>query len=302
MKKNVVKTMLSLTLAASMVLGAPASLYAAEEPAAEDTEEAAAEETGEDLKVVLTEGELVIKNQTTRVFEKAELVKREAKAEEAKTEETKETKEEPEEVTDLVVTEENGDTHTYETVSLDKATDAVIYDQYGFLYIKYKDENGKEQEAIETAEEKKLDAPLTMYASSNVHIRKEADAESDSVKVIQMGTECKVVAMVPGWMQVEAGEDKGFVFHSFITEDKASVDAALKAKAEAEAAAAAAAAQAQAEAEAAAAAQAQAQQQQQQQAPAVYEVSRVAYDDCDGSGHGYFEITYSDGSVAYEEY
>ena len=115
-----------------------------------------------------------------------------------------------------------------------------------------------------------------------------------------MGTECKVVAMVPGWMQVEAGEDKGFVFHSFITEDKASVDAALKAKAEAEAAAAAAAAQAQAEAEAAAAAQAQA--QQQQQAPAVYEVSRVAYDDCDGSGHGYFEITYSDGSVAYEEY
>lgn len=30
MKKNVVKTMLSLTLAASMVLGAPASLYAAE--------------------------------------------------------------------------------------------------------------------------------------------------------------------------------------------------------------------------------------------------------------------------------
>lgn len=35
MKKNVVKTMLSLTMAASMVMGAPASLYAAEEPAAE---------------------------------------------------------------------------------------------------------------------------------------------------------------------------------------------------------------------------------------------------------------------------
>lgn len=301
MKKNVVKTMLSLTLAASMVLGAPAALYAAEEPAAaEATEETAAKETGEDLKVALTEGELVIKNQTTRVFEKAELVKEEAKAEEAKEAEKEETKEEPKEVTNLVVTEENGDTHTYENVSLDKASDAVLYDQYGFLYIKYKDANGKEQEAIETAEEKKLDAPLTMYASSNVHIRKEADAESESVKVIQMGTECKVVSMVPGWMQVEAGEDKGFVFHSFITEDKASVDAALKAKAEAEAAAAAAAAQAQAEAEAAAAAQAQA--QQQQQAPAVYEVSRVAYDDCDGSGHGYFEITYSDGSVAYEEY
>ena len=32
------------------------------------------------------------------------------------------------------------------------------------------------------------------------------------------------------------------------------------------------------------------------------EVSRQAYDDCDGSGHGYYEITYSDGSTAIEEY
>lgn len=33
-----------------------------------------------------------------------------------------------------------------------------------------------------------------------------------------------------------------------------------------------------------------------------YEVGRQQYDDCDGSGHGYYEITYSDGSVGYEEY
>lgn len=32
------------------------------------------------------------------------------------------------------------------------------------------------------------------------------------------------------------------------------------------------------------------------------EVSRKRYYDCDGSGHGYDEITYSDGSVAYEEF
>ena len=32
------------------------------------------------------------------------------------------------------------------------------------------------------------------------------------------------------------------------------------------------------------------------------EVSRVKYDDCDGSGHGYYEITYSDGSVKIKEY
>ena len=32
------------------------------------------------------------------------------------------------------------------------------------------------------------------------------------------------------------------------------------------------------------------------------EVSRTAYDDNDGSGHGYWEILYSDGSVAYVKY
>lgn len=33
-----------------------------------------------------------------------------------------------------------------------------------------------------------------------------------------------------------------------------------------------------------------------------YEVRRDRYDDCDGSGHGYFEIYYSDGSTEYEVY
>lgn len=31
-------------------------------------------------------------------------------------------------------------------------------------------------------------------------------------------------------------------------------------------------------------------------------VSKKAFYDCDGSGHGYYEITYSDGSVGYEEF
>ena len=34
----------------------------------------------------------------------------------------------------------------------------------------------------------------------------------------------------------------------------------------------------------------------------VYEVSRERFDDCDGSGHGFFEITYSDGRTEIEEY
>lgn len=31
-------------------------------------------------------------------------------------------------------------------------------------------------------------------------------------------------------------------------------------------------------------------------------VSRERVDDCDGSGHGYYIITYSDGSVEYQDY
>ena len=46
----------------------------------------------------------------------------------------------------------------------------------------------------------------------------------------------------------------------------------------------------------------QAAQQPSQSAGGKTEVSRQAYDDCDGSGHGYYEITYSDGSTAIEEY
>ena len=66
--------------------------------------------------------------------------------------------------------------------------------------------------------------------------------------------------------------------------------------------AAAAAANAQYEAAAQQAA-AQASAGQSSAAPqGKYEVSRQAYDDCDGSGHGYYEITYSDGSTAREEY
>ncbi len=34
----------------------------------------------------------------------------------------------------------------------------------------------------------------------------------------------------------------------------------------------------------------------------VYVVSKKAYYDCDGSGHGYYEISYSDGSVEYERF
>ena len=108
---------------------------------------------------------------------------------------------------------------------------------------------------------------------------------------------------------MQADDITGYVYHTYITENKEAADAKVKAEQEAKAQAEAAAAQA-------AAAQAQqsqnnydySQDQGSYQEPAQaapqekYEVGRQQYDDCDGSGHGYYEITYSDGSVGYEEY
>ena len=297
MKMKSVKAFLSIVTAASLAVSAPAAVFA-EDAAAQEAEaqDSAGEATAEDFTIAFDGGELSVTNQTTQTIKEAKLV--EAAADDSKeaddSEETADVSKEAK--MDLVLTEEDGTEHTFQDVTVDKWKDAVLVNSYEFLYINYKDESGKDQEAAETADERTFDEPITMYVSANVHVRKEADKESESLKVAALGDEFKVIAAVPGWFKVENGDDTGYVFHSYLTEDKAAVDALVKAKQEADAAAA----------QAAAAAAAQAAQQQAAAAAAQpaqkTEVSRQAYDDCDGSGHGYFEITWSDGSVTYENY
>lgn len=297
MKMKSVKAFLSIVTAASLAVSAPAAVFA-EDAAAQEAEaqDSDGEATAEDFTIAFDGGELSVTNQTTQTIKEAKLVEaaaddsEEADNSEETTDASKEAK------MDLVLTEEDGTEHTFQDVTVDKWKDAVLVNSYEFLYINYKDESGKDQEAAETADERTFDEPITMYVSANVHVRKEADKESESLKVAALGDEFKVIAAVPGWFKVENGDDTGYVFHSYLTEDKAAVDALVKAKQEADAAAA----------QAAAAAAAQAAQQQAAAAAAQpaqkTEVSRQAYDDCDGSGHGYYEITWSDGSVTYENY
>lgn len=297
MKMKSVKAFLSIVTAASLAVSAPAAVFA-EDAAAQEAEaqDSDGEATAEDFTIAFDGGELSVTNQTTQTIKEAKLVEAAADdSEEAdNSEETADASKEAK--MDLVLTEEDGTEHTFQDVTVDKWKDAVLVNSYEFLYINYKDESGKDQEAAETADERTFDEPITMYVSANVHVRKEADKESESLKVAALGDEFKVIAAVPGWFKVENGDDTGYVFHSYLTEDKAAVDALVKAKQEADAAAA----------QAAAAAAAQAAQQQAAAAAAQpaqkTEVSRQAYDDCDGSGHGYFEITWSDGSVTYENY
>ena len=303
MKMKSVKAFLSIVTAASLAVSAPAAVFA-EDAAAQEAEaqDSDGEATAEDFTIAFDGGELSVTNQTTQTIKEAKLVEAAADdSEEAdNSEETADASKEAK--MDLVLTEEDGTEHTFQDVTVDKWKDAVLVNSYEFLYINYKDESGKDQEAAETADERTFDEPITMYVSANVHVRKKADKESESLKVAALGDEFKVIAAVPGWFKVENGDDTGYVFHSYLTEDKAAVDALVKAKQEADAAAAAQAAQQQA----AAAAAAQAAQQQAAAAAAQpaqkTEVSRQAYDDCDGSGHGYYEITWSDGSVTYENY
>lgn len=323
MKRKVVKTILSVSVAASMAVASPAAIWAAQETETAASEEAVEEgqEETKDILLTLEEGELTITNQTERSFSGAELQESQDAAQESEdaaqetpaSEEAQDSSDE-EEMTEesvfinLVLTEENGDIHTFEDVEADTWTEPLVYDEYGFLYISYKDQDGNTKEVEESADEKEFEGALTMYASSNVHIREKADQDSESLKILQLGDEATAVGAVPGWIKVESGDVSGYVFHSYITENKEKVDALVQEKEAAEAAAAQAAAEAaaaQAAAQQAAAQQAAAQawaQQQQQQTQEVYEVSRQKFDDCDGSGHGYYEITYSDGSVAYEEY
>lgn len=322
MKSKVVKTLLSVSVAASMALTVPSAAWASQADA-ETASEETAEEEPQDIAVALEEGNLTITNQTTRTFTEAQLKEEAAQdtAETADVEETEAvqeadnaeaaedaaagTKEEPS--VSLVITEENGDIHTFSQVNVETWADPVLFDEYGFLYIRYNDADGSTKEVAETAEEKEFEGAVTMYASSNVHIREKADQESESLKVLQLGDEVTGTGAVPGWIKVESGDVTGYVYHSYVTENKESVDALVQAKKEAEEAAAAqaaaeAAAAAQAAADAAAAQAAEDAAAQQPQESEVYEVSRQKFDDCDGSGHGYYEITYSDGSVAYEEY
>lgn len=153
-------------------------------------------------------------------------------------------------------------------------------------------ETAKAEKAAETEVKEK-----TMYVSGDVYMREAADKDAKAVTVL--GEE-------GDWYQVKVDDKEGYVVKKYITDSKEEAEAAAKAKQDAEEAAAAQQAAEAAAQQAAEQAAQQAAQQASQSAGSTAggktEVSRQAYDDCDGSGHGYYEITYSDGSTAIEEY
>ena len=307
MKRQAVKAMLGLAVVSVLGMTAPAVSAAETETETEtvsteletETEETEAEtEAAPDVEVK-KDGETIVtlKNESGYVVKEAVVGEAEEETETAETE----TEAESEGiVTGLTLTGEDGEVHVFADADVTAMTDPVLVKDNGFLYIEYKNAEGKDKEAAETADEVEFDKEVTMYVVNDVYVRAEANGDSEALAVASLGQVVTVTGAAPKWYKVVMGETTGYIARSFLSKDKESADAAVKAE---EAAQAQAAAEAQAAAAAAQQAASQASSGQSAAAPqGKYEVSRQAYDDCDGSGHGYYEITYSDGSTAREEY
>ena len=307
MKRQAVKAMLGLAVVSVLGMTAPAVSAAETETETEtvsteletETEETEAEtEAAPDVEVK-KDGETIVtlKNESGYVVKEAVVG---AAEEETETAETETEAESEGAVTGLTLTGEDGEVHVFADADVTAMTDPVLVKDNGFFYIEYKNAEGKDKEAAETADEVEFDKEVTMYVVNDVYVRAEANGDSEALAVASLGQEVTVTGAAPKWYKVVMGETTGYIARSFLSKDKESADAAVKAE---EAAQAQAAAEAQAAAAAAQQAASQASSGQSAAAPqGKYEVSRQAYDDCDGSGHGYYEITYSDGSTAREEY
>ena len=307
MKRQTVKAMLGLAVVSVLGMTAPAVSAAETETETEtvsteletETEETEAEtEAAPDVEVK-KDGETIVtlKNESGYVVKEAVVG---AAEEETETAETETEAESEGIVTGLTLTGEDGEVHVFADADVTAMTDPVLVKDNGFLYIEYKNAEGKDKEAAETADEVEFDKEVTMYVVNDVYVRAETNGDSEALAVASLGQEVTVTGAAPKWYKVVMGETTGYIARSFLSKDKESADAAVKAE---EAAQAQAAAEAQAAAAAAQQAASQASSGQSAAAPqGKYEVSRQAYDDCDGSGHGYYEITYSDGSTAREEY
>lgn len=143
-------------------------------------------------------------------------------------------------------------------------------------------------------EETETEAPeeIEMWAMDDVYIRADKDPEAEAVAIAKRGSQVIVTETDAEWCKVNMDGQEGYIMKKFLTDSEEEAQNAVAAQAAAEEAAARAAEEA---ARAAAA-------QSSGGAGGKTEVSRQNFDDCDGSGHGYAIITYSDGSTATVEY
>lgn len=225
MNKKLISLYLGLTVAAVMGANTPVFAAGAEENAtateaqAQPSEEETQEKTAEDITFELNGSKIVIANET-------ETEVNSAKAETVSANCT-------------VTIDAKDGKHQFENVNPSEWTDAKLIEDHSFLYIRYMDTDGSSRDASETKEAVTPEEELTMWALTSVNIREEANADSAVLKVAEMGGECKVLEIRPGWYQVEYNGVTGYINHKFLSDDKEEVNAAIASAKAAEAAAAA---------------------------------------------------------------
>ncbi len=159
-----------------------------------------------------------------------------------------------------------------------------------FAYVKYTGiESGKERKYGQTGE-LTYEETVELFAVDDVYMRAAADSEAEIVGVINRGDAIEVLGETASHYIVKKDDVTGYSARSCISEDEQDAIAAVQAEE---------AARAEIARQAAAAAAAQ---QAASQSSGKKEVKRQKFDDCDGSGHGYYLITYSDGSTGVIEY
>ena len=237
MKRQAVKAMLGLAVVSVLGMTAPAVSAAETETETEtvsteletETEETEAETKAAPDVEVKKDGETIVtlKNESGYVVKEAVVG---AAEEETETPETETEAESEGIVTGLTLTGEDGEVHVFADADVTAMTDPVLVKDNGFLYIEYKNAEGKDKEAAETADEVEFDKEVTMYVVNDVYVRAEANGDSEALAVASLGQEVTVTGAAPMWYKVVMGETTGYIARSFLSKDKESADAAVKAE------------------------------------------------------------------------
>lgn len=199
---------------------------------------------------------------------------------------------EDESLINIMMVDNDGQQYEFLEVPYEQLSEPELIEEGAFAFIKYTSlASGKERRIGQTGELTYSEA-VELYAIDDVYIRSEPDDEADILGVISRGDAIKVLGETATHYVVQKDDVTGYTVRRCISEDEQDAIAAVQAEEAAREAIRIAQEQA-------AAAQAAA---QQSAGSSKHEVKRQKFDDCDGSGHGYYLITYSDGSTATQEY
>lgn len=208
-----------------------------------------------------------------------------------------------EEHVDVTMKSSDGLTYEFKNVRYVEVVRPELVVQGSFAYIRYTSIVSGEEKNVGQTGELTYDEPAELFAVDDVYIREEPDSDSEILGVISRGDSIEVLGETAEYFNVKKDDVVGYSVRRCVSEDEQEAIAAVKAEEAAREAIRIAQEEAARQAAAQQAAAARSSRGSSSKGgSSVHETGRQKFDDCDGSGHGYYEITYSDGSVKYEEY